>query len=263
MGTKLYFKCPGNDPVARAVPEMFACPDCGMDVEIWTDEFKGKCVSCNRVFRKDNTTKTGEKKPSKQYVWEVLEKLTQLACQLGASDAKAISTTKISVEDSLANLCREPGCENYGLSASCPPYVAGPDGFRKFLKTFDHAVVFKIDVPSEILLSDERRDIFRLLHEIASNIEQSAIEMGFHDSNAYAGGSCKQIFCRELPDCRVLAENGECRNPLFARPSMSGFGINVLKLKKAAGWMSRKISQDIDPDTVSMETVCGLILIGG
>jgi len=117
-------------------------------------------------------------------------------------------------------------------------------------------------VPSEIFFSDERRDIFRLLHEIAASIEQSAIEMGFHDSDAYAGGSCKQIFCRDHSDCRVLAENGECRNPFLARPSMSGFGINVLKLKKAAGWMSKKTPRDTDPDTVSMETVCGLVLIG-
>jgi len=262
MGTKLYFKCTGNYPVSRALPELIVCPDCGVEVEIWTDEIKGKCASCNRVFKKDKTKIVAEQKMYKQDVRAVLNRLTQRACQLGASDAGAISTTEISVEEDLANLCREPGCENYGLSASCPPYVAGPDGFRKLLNTFKYAVVFKIDVPSEILFSDERRDIFRLLHEIAASIEQSAIEIGCHDSKAYAGGSCKQIFCRDHPDCRVLAENGECRNPLFARPSMSGFGINVLKLKKAAGWMSNKTSQNDDPDTISMQTFCGLVLIG-
>ena len=262
MGTKLYFQCPGNDPVSRAVPELFVCPDCGTDVEIWTDEIKGKCTSCNKLFQKDKTAKAMKKNPHEKNVKAALEKLMQLAYHLGANDAKAISTTEISVEDSLASLCREPGCENYGLSASCPPYVAGPDGFRKLLKVFDHAVVFKIDVPSEILLSDERRDIFRLLHEIASNIERAAIEMEFKNSNAYAGGSCKQIFCPDHSECRVLAENRECRNPLLARPSMSGFGINVLKLKKAAGWISSKTPRDIDSDTVSMETVCGLVLIG-
>ena len=168
-----------------------------MEVEIWTDEIKGKCPSCNMAFQKDKAEKVSEKNPREQSVWEVLNRLTQFACQLGASDAKAIFTAKISVEDDLANLCREPGCENYGLSTSCPPHVAGPDGFRKLLKTFENAVVFKIDVLSEILFSDERRDIFRLLHEIAASIEQSAIDMGFHDSNAYVGGSCKQIFCRK------------------------------------------------------------------
>ena len=262
MGAKLYFKCPGNDPVTRAVPEMFACPDCEAEVEIWTDEIKGKCASCNRLFQKDKTAKAMEKKSHEKNRKSALEKLIQLARKLGASDAKAISTTEISVEDGLANLCREPGCENYGMSASCPPHVAGPDGFRKLLNEFDHAVFFKIDVPSEILMSDERRDIFRLLHEIAAGIEQAAIKMGFHDSSAYAGGSCKQIFCRDHPHCRVIAENEECRNPLLARPSMSGFGINVLKLKKAAGWMSKKTPRDTDPDAVSVETVCALILIG-
>lgn len=262
MGAKLYFKCPGNDPVSRAVPEMYVCPDCGIGVEIWTDEIKGKCTSCKRVFQKDKTAMAAEKNIPDHGIRTALEKLTQLACQWGASDAKAILAADISIEENLANLCREPGCENYGLSASCPPHVAGPDGFRKLLKTFKHAVVFKIDVPSEILLSDERRDIFRLLHEIGASIEQAAIKMGFHESSAYAGGSCKQIFCRDHLECRVIAENGECRNPLLARPSMSGFGINVLKLKKAAGWMSDKTPREIDPDMDSTATVCGLVLIG-
>ncbi len=262
MGPKLYFTCPGNDPVSRAVPEMFVCPDCGMEVEIWTDEIKGRCTSCKRAFRSDKALKVSEKKPPEHVLRSGLKKLTRLARQLGASDAKAICTTNISIEENLANLCREPGCENYGLSASCPPHVTGPAGFRKLLKTFKHAVVIKIDVPSEIFFSDERRDIFRLLHEIAASVEQSAIEMGFHDSSAYVGGSCKKIFCRDYPDCRVLEGDRECRNPFLARPSMSGFGINVLKLKKAAGWISNKTSQDSDPDTVSMETVCGLVLVG-
>ena len=262
MGPKLYFTCPGNDPVSRAVPEMFVCPDCGMEVEIWTDEIKGRCTSCKRVFRNDKALKASEEKSPELSINSVLRELIQLACQLGASDAGIISTTEISVEDKLANLCRKPGCENFGLSASCPPHVAGPTGFRKLLKTFKHAVVIRIDVPSEIFFSDERRDIFRLLHEIAASVEQSAIEMGFHDSSAYVGGSCKKIFCRDYPDCRVLEGDRECRNPFLARPSMSGFGINVLKLKKAAGWISNKTPRDTDPDTISMETVCGLILIG-
>ena len=62
MGTKLYFKCPGDDPVSRAVPEFFVCPNCGMDVAIWTDEIKGKCTFCNTVFQKNDTAKALNKK---------------------------------------------------------------------------------------------------------------------------------------------------------------------------------------------------------
>ena len=191
-----------------------------------------------------------------------LKGLTALACRLGASNAEVISTSGIAVEDHLAKLCREPGCENYGLSASCPPHVAGPSGFRKLLETFEQAVVFKIDVTSEILLSSNRSEVFRALHEIAASIEQAAVNMGYNNSTAYAGGSCKQIFCQDYTYCRVLEEEGECRNPLRARPSMSGFGINVSKLMEVAGWTMSRITQETGRDKVSMGTVCGLVLIG-
>jgi len=190
-----------------------------------------------------------------------LDELTQLACRLGASDAAVISTSEISVEDELARFCQEPQCENYGLSASCPPHVAGPDGFREFQKTFQQAVVFKIDVPTEILLTSQRREIFQLLHEIAANIEQAAVEMGYSQSKGFAGGSCKTLFCRDHADCRVLAEDGTCRHPRRARQSMSGFGINVSKLLQSAGWHMDKIIRETNPDDVPMGAVSGLVLI--
>lgn len=191
----------------------------------------------------------------------VLKELVESACRFGASDATVVSASDISVEEALAYLCRDPQCENYGLSAGCPPNVSGPTGFRKLLKTVEQVVVFKIDVPWEILLSSERRDIFRLLHEVAANIEQAAVERGYPDSKAFAGGSCKQIFCHHHPHCRVL-ENGEpCRNSRIARPSMSGFGINVSKLMKAAGWTLNWTARVGHGNTTSMGTVCGLVVV--
>jgi predicted metal-binding protein len=191
-----------------------------------------------------------------------LKELTELACRLGVSNAKVISTSEILIEEDLAKLCEEPRCENYGLSASCPPYVAGPSGFRRLLEDFEHAVVFMIEVPSEILLSSDRREVFRALHEIAAGIERAAVEMGYRSSRAYAGGSCKRLFCQDYTSCRVLKEGGECRNPDRARPSMSGFGINVSKLMEVAGWSMKRISREIEQDKGSLSTVCGLALIG-
>jgi len=162
----------------------------------------------------------------------------------------------------LAKLCREPQCESYGLSTSCPPHVSGPSGFRKLLKKFEHAIVIKIDVPLEILLSSERRDIMRLLHEIVAGTEQAAVKTGYPNSKAFAGGSCKKIFCHDYEGCRVLAEGGECRNPRHARPSMSGFGINVSKLMQAAGWTMNRYNREANPDASSTAPICGLILIG-
>jgi hypothetical protein len=44
--------CPGSKILRQPQPEMFDCPSCGEEVEIWTDEIRGVCSNCGRtVFR--------------------------------------------------------------------------------------------------------------------------------------------------------------------------------------------------------------------
>ncbi len=46
--------CPGDDPTKKSAPELFTCPLCGGEVEVWSDEKSGKCSSCQAVIdRKD------------------------------------------------------------------------------------------------------------------------------------------------------------------------------------------------------------------
>ncbi len=192
-----------------------------------------------------------------------LSSLAETARRLGASDAAIIETKKILVEDHLAEICKEQ-CGNYGLSPGCPPHVPGPDGFRNLVKGYDHAVFFRIEVPTSVLVSasEDRRDAFRMLHEVAAGIERAAREMGYPDARAFAGGSCKTIFCHDQPECRVVAENESCLHPEDARHSMSGYGINVGKLMEAAGWNMDEITKGTDPGAVPMGSLSGLVLIG-
>jgi predicted metal-binding protein len=192
---------------------------------------------------------------------EKLQTLIQYASKSGAGDAVILSTDDIVIDESLADRCREPRCENYGLSKSCPPHVAGPAALINQLAHFHQAIFFKIDVPSEVLYSSESREVFQLLHEIAAGIEELAADMGFADARAYAGGSCKTIFCHEHSQCRVISENGKCRHTRHARPSMSGFGINVAALFKTAGWIMNGTMQNPDTTTTRTANVCGLVLI--
>ena len=187
--------------------------------------------------------------------------LLELATRLGATDACVISTSDILVEDRLAEICKETRCESYGRSKSCPPHVAGPSMLREWIKTIDHAIVVRIDVPLEILLS-EREDIMRLLHEIVASVELAAIRLGYVNSKAFAGGSCKQFFCASHAYCRVVAGEGECRNPQRARPSMSSYGVNVPEMMKTARWASGEDKSGEQIERGSTGTVSGLILIG-
>ena len=193
---------------------------------------------------------------------DALDSLAQSAMRLGASAAKIISSADIVVEKGLADLCGgDPRCEAYGLAPSCPPHVAGPDGFRKWQNKSSYSIVVRIDVPTAAMFSDERREIMQLLHEIVAGVEEKASAMGQTATKAFAGGSCKSIFCRDHTTCRVLSKEGECRNPQFARPSMSGFGINVSKLMHSCGWLLEKATRTHASDEESMTWVAGLIMI--
>ncbi|BBO86090.1 hypothetical protein DSCO28_66560 [Desulfosarcina ovata subsp. sediminis] len=196
-----------------------------------------------------------------QNISNLLKTLTQLAYDHGASAAAVIRCQSIPVKDHLADLCKPPGCPNYGLAASCPPHVGGPQRFREQLTRFEHAIVFKIDVRAADLMGAARPDIFRTLHRIAATIEQAAVARGCKDACAFAGGSCKELFCTDHPSCRVVQENGPCRYPAEARPSMSGYGIDVFGLMAALGWPQHRIGDNNHSDDGPTGSIAGMVLI--
>lgn len=188
---------------------------------------------------------------------------TAMRTGAGAVDVVLISSSDISVEDGLANLCGEPRCLYYGLSANCPPYVSGSAGFRDLLRICKYALVIKMEIPVDVgsLVNDDNHYITRLMHEIVADIERLAVEKGFSDSKAFAAGSCKVIFCHENGNCRV-STGGECRYPQNARPSMSSSGVNVNALIKTTGWFVNQDTIKPNSDKVSMGAIYGLVLIG-
>jgi len=45
--------CPGSKVMRQPKPEQFDCPTCGAEVEIWSDEITGKCLSCGTTVARD------------------------------------------------------------------------------------------------------------------------------------------------------------------------------------------------------------------
>ena len=193
-----------------------------------------------------------------------IDELVQIALQIGAGiiDVVAISTSDISIKDDLANMCREPVCAFYGLSANCPPYVASPSKFRNMLEINKYALAIKIDVPTGWLNTDDRLVVMKLLHEIVADIERAAIELGYTNSKAFAAGSCKEIFCNKHSRCRLLTDNGECRHPKYARPAIEAYGVDVHDLNTTAGWFKDQYSKEAAVDKASIGAIYGIVLIG-
>lgn len=191
-----------------------------------------------------------------------LQELIHKAFELGASDAGIIPAQSIVVEARFAELCSSPQCPGYGLAPNCPPHAMKPDEFRDLLTHYKFALVFKIDTPTEVLLSDSRLEVAKLIHEISAGIERLAKEKGYTNSRGFAAGSCKLIFCKERATCIVLDKNEDCRFPDQARPSLSGLGVNFLELSRTLGWQFEKITKDTKPDDVPMGMMAGMVLIG-
>lgn len=190
------------------------------------------------------------------------EELSRLAIELGATASALIPSSEIQVRDDLAELCNgEYTCPKYGLGAGCPPHVAGPAALRKWLTSSQYAITIKIELPTSVMFSDERRGVMQLLHQIVAAIEQEAVRMGFAKSRGFAGGSCKDLFCDDQENCCVVAENETCRHNTLARPSMSGFGVDVTRLMHASGWNATKaVASDLaDKDDTSW--VAGLVVL--
>jgi predicted metal-binding protein len=185
--------------------------------------------------------------------------LLELAVHLGAGDAVLINAADIVVKDELAKMCFEPRCEGYGNSLSCPPLVRGPEAFRKFQPEYENALVFKLEVPMDVAMTLERNEVLALIHEISARVEAAARKQGFERAKAFAGGSCKALFCADYPECRVLDEKKPCRNPHIARESMSGYGIDVTKLMTTAGWEQQRWDKNNKENATV--TFAGMVLL--
>lgn len=48
-------QCPGSSTFAQPRIEIVACPDCGGDVEVWSDEADGMCPACRKPVIRKNT----------------------------------------------------------------------------------------------------------------------------------------------------------------------------------------------------------------
>ena len=161
-----------------------------------------------------------------------LAKYRNRAMELGATDAKIISTDDVIIDERVVAKCTYPKCPGYGTNANCPPHAMPIERVRKVVDKFKHALFIKIEVPSEhtagerAIKEDLANPYRRKLAEIVSKIEAEAFYDGYHLALGFAGGSCKRLFCPDN-DCTALMPGKGCPhrftmerqiNPTFRRP---------------------------------------------
>lgn len=261
MGLNDTLKCPGLDQTLSTFPIEFDCPQCQDTVEIWSDEMKRRCTHCGTlVYNPEPSVKIPDNKaaePQVEHSNDSYDDLLELAMSLGSSAATIVNSNNILIESQLADLCLETRCPNYGSSPTCPPHIKGQDWLKEHIRKTPQALLIEIEVAQELLYSDSRKEIGKLLHFIVIQLEKAAHKKGLVHSVSFAGGSCKSIQCSEYVSCNVVNGDGTCRYPDLSRPSVSGYGINMNHLLKHTCWVKK--SQNIQNPTSSRY---GLILLG-
>jgi predicted metal-binding protein len=224
-----------------------------------------------------------DKKPKKiktftaQEIRKDIERYRRRAVELGATDAKMIPAQKVYVDPRVRMKCIVPKCTSYNTCAHCPPHSIGPEVIGPLVSAFKYALLVKREIPGDLVTGPGYMDTdkngnpvptkklkellgaYRLVSDIVTQIESDAFYDGHYHAVAFAGGSCRIIYCN-FQDC-LLLQGKECRFPLRSRPSMEGSSIDVYRTVTEAGWDIYPIGVDCDPANVPCGSLVGIVLI--
>ncbi len=107
------------------------------------------------------------------------------------------------------------GCAIYGKNLQCPPHGMESYATKEMLESYGWTLILEGMPPG----CD--------FHEKLLRLEKRAFLAGFHKAFVLGAGPC--------PVCSKCPENGNCRHPDQARPSMEGSGIDVYGTVRNAG----------------------------
>ena len=217
-------RCPGLEKTLNVFPEILSCPICGHDIEIWTDEKKGKCTSCNRMIDpragNGNTNKAGDN----NFLIAVKEFENEAGEQLFYERYEAV----ISIADFDFNKKYKIACEachKYGKNFACPPYSPY---FQDYLGNQNAAKVICIRMPQEYFRNEIQEKIYKKCFRTARGILLKELFDYKSQGNLVAGSG----FCLGCDVCAV--ENGAdcCQQPERKIYSLESLGVNLTSLTK-------------------------------
>ena len=198
-----------------------------------------------------------------------LDFLKKDALEMGATDAKIVTTDNIYVENRVTLKC-QIGCINYGKKLTCPPNVPTANEFRDILNEYQYALLVKFKSPAkadDCLIDSiykswvdpnapedlkEKADTFwgdyadynKEIHNTMLGLEKAAFNNGYTFALAFVNGPCRL--------CNVCNTKGEeCIYPSMARISEHAVGVNIKKTAKEAGMeLKFPISGHPEPMTI-------------
>jgi predicted metal-binding protein len=154
------------------------------------------------------------------------------AVALGADGACAVPASSVETAAWVTLKCRY-GCDNYGLSRTCPPHTPTPPEFSAALACYSQALLVYVDSRTEAsvveVTGDEALELaLRVrLHRVVLALERELFFAGHYKAFGLAEGPCHL--------CATCDLEAPCLHAADVRPSMQACGIDTFATVRAAG----------------------------
>ena len=195
-----------------------------------------------------------------------VEKYVDLAKELGATDAKRISTDMIIVDERVRARCYSPRCPYYGTNLNCPPQFDWDlEKTREIISKYRYGVFIMLQVPPEEQTGDYDNPKHpvpgaRKMYEIVAKVQSAAFYDGYPLALGFAGGpSCKRVFCSAV-ECKGI-KGERCRMALKSNPTMHSAGMDAYSMASKVGWKIYPIGEKTEPSQIKHGLELGLVLI--
>jgi predicted metal-binding protein len=182
-----------------------------------------------------------------------LETYRQRALEIGATDAKIITTDMVVIDERVRAKCIHPKCEWYGTNIHCPPHAMALEDTRKLVNNFHYAIFIQQKLPTETLAGRRTPEQYqqylrdtKTQLDILARVESEAFYDGYYLAVAFGGGPCKRFFCPD-DECAALIPGQACRHPLYARASMEGVGMDAYLMATKVGWDIYPLGRSASP----------------
>jgi predicted metal-binding protein len=143
-----------------------------------------------------------------------LEEWPYVARQEGFQGATIVKAAQVVTGSWVRKKCQY-GCDRYGKGLQCPPYGMKSINTRKMIDSYSWGILVEGMPPGQDF------------HDKLLALEKRAFLSGYHKAFAFTAGHC--------PVCNTCPNEGGCRFPNKARPSMEASGIDVYATALQAG----------------------------
>lgn len=217
-------RCPGLEKALAVFPELFPCPVCGNEMEIWSDEKKGRCAQCKKTVDPRQPARTETPSGKKKGLVAVREHVNPSGATLHYERYETVIPLSAMDYDRKYKVACE-ACHNFGKNLACPPYSPN---LREHITTETYAKVLCIRMPQEYFRDVIQENMYRQCFRTARGILVEELLQYRRKGYAIAGSG----YCLACDVCAVAEGSDICKKPDKKIYSLESLGVNLTQLTK-------------------------------